>query len=280
MSAEVSSPPRRTHTEADLLRYDPEGDITELLIGWESSYRYDNPEKRKFIGGREITVAELIKEERADYEHRLREKIRQVHTQQAQALESQRKAEQAAQDAWAGKPRAELGQALVAYDVWVLKNQEAERILSEAHTKKSDLTASQAPLGQLKKALADANAEIEAAEIRLGQIRTEGQPVKARLETALGPAGAELLLRRNKEQEKRTDAALNILQTVRFDSDALDRQLRIYDLRRLAACAASVTRLEGIRFDGYRSDIRTQARDLLSLFEKLDTELSSQQEPL
>jgi hypothetical protein len=261
-------------TESDLLRLDPNGPLDHLLQGFESAYRMKRPEQRIILGHREATVAELMKEEREEKLAKLRESIRQAHANQAKRREQAQAAAKAEADARAGRPRAELVEALAAYETWTRQYWEAERLLTEAREQKTKLSNSDAPIATLEKTVLDAGATIEAAQIRFDQIKAQGREPTQRLKDALGPAQGEFSLRLSIERGSRIKANLATLQKLGFDSAALQRA-EVYQLDRLAACFQNVTRLGAVEYRSYGGHPTAQAHELLAVFDRLDTELSS-----
>jgi hypothetical protein len=229
------------------------------------------PEQRIILGHREAAVAELMKEEREEKLAKFRDRIRQAHANQAMRREQAQAAAKGEADARAGKPRAELVEALAAYELWATHYREAERVLTEAREQKANLSNSDAPIATLKKTLLDAGVAIGAAEIRFDQIKAQGREPTQRLKDALSPAQCEFSLRLSIE---RGSGIKTNLATLGFDSAALQRT-EIYQLDRLAACFQNVTRLERIEHRSYGGHPTSQAHELLAVFDRLDTELSS-----
>jgi hypothetical protein len=214
-----------------------------------------------------------MKEEREQKIANLRESIRRAHANQAKRRESAQAAAKAEADNRAGRPRAELVVALAAYESWLVQYRDAEKVLAEARQTKSDLNTSEATIAALKKALVDAEASVQASEIRFEQIKINGREPAQRLQAALSPAGREFGYRLAKERGSRLEANLATLQKLGFDTTALQRA-EIYSLEKLAGCFQNVTRLEQIEYRPYSTHPSIQARELLEAFDRLDAELS------
>jgi hypothetical protein len=231
------------------------------------------PEQRIILGNREATVAELMKEEREGKIAKLRESIRRAHANEAARREHAHQRAKAEADDSAGRPRAELVSRLTAYETWTAQYREAEKVLTEARQQKSDLNTSEAPIASLKKSLIDAEASVQAGEIKFEQIKSQGRELARALSAALAPAQREFGYRLGKERGARLSTNLATLQKLGFDTAALQRA-EIYGLDRLAGCFQNVTRLEQIEYRPYNTHPSIQVHELLEAFERLDAELS------
>jgi len=259
-------------TEEELLQFDPDGPLDHLLQGFESAYRYKRPEATIIYGNREVTVAQLMKEEREGKIAKLRESIRRAHANEAARRERAQAVAKAEADAQAGRPRAELVTALATYETWTARYREAEKVLTEARQTKADLATSEAPIAALKKSLIDAEASVQAGEIKFEQIKSQGRELARTLSAALAPAQREFGYRIAKERGARLQTNLAALQKLGFDTTASQRA-EIYGLDRLAGCFQNVTRLEQIEYRPYNTHPSIQAHELLEAFERLDAEL-------
>jgi hypothetical protein len=124
--------------------------------------------------------------------------------------------------------------------------------------------------------LVDAGAAVQAAEIRLEQIRMREAELLAILERAIESALREFGLSCQKERERRITQNLETLRKLDLDESALNR-LEIYRLDRLAPCFKNVTRLDRI-FEQIRDlygAASDRARRLLEVFAELDAELTT-----
>jgi hypothetical protein len=259
--------------ESDLLRLDPDGPLDHLLQGFESAYRHKRPEQEIIIGNRQTTVKELMAEEREQKIANLRETIRRAHANEAARREHAHQKVKTEADDSAGRPRAELIAALSTYESWTAQYREAEKVLTEARQTKADLSTSEAPIAALKKSLVDAEAGVQAGEIKFEQIKSQGRELARALSAALAPAQREFGYRLAKERGARLGANLATLQSLRFDPAALQRA-EIYGLEKLAGCFQNVTRLEQIDYRPYNAHPSIQAHELLEAFERLKVELS------
>jgi len=259
-------------TEEELLQFDPDGPLDHPLQGFESAYRYKRPEATIIYGNREVTVAQLMKEEWEGKIAKLRESIRRAHANEAARRERAQAVAKAEADDRAGRSRAELVAALVAYEEWAKAYREAERVLTEARQTKADLTTSEAPIATRKKSLVDADAGVQAAEIRFEQIKAQGHEPTQRLVNALSPAAREFAYRMAKEQGTRLQANLARLRELRLDPAALQRA-EIYGLEKVAECFQNVTRLRAIEYRPYNAHPSVQAREVLNAFDQLEAEL-------
>jgi hypothetical protein len=258
----------RRWTDEELINLDPDGPLDHLLVGFESAYRMKRPENRIFVGTRETTVAELMREEREEKIGKFRQRIRELQAARAAAKESADFQAIAVQ----GKHRIALSDALEVYQGWASQLREANLAFAQAQQQKSDLRSSEAPIATLKKSLVDAEASTEANRIRLEQIQAREPEFLRPLEDALTRAQQEFSFRKGKEYTKLLAANRAILQSMPWDRRALERQ-QIYNVDGLASCFLNVTRLDTIGRDSFASHPADRARELLKAFKELEAEI-------
>src|SRR5258708_16345609 len=173
----------RRWTDEELINLDPDGPLDHLLVGFESAYRMKRPENRIFVGTREATVAELMREEREEKIRKFRQRIRELQAARAAAKES---ADFQAIEVQ-GKHRIALSDALEVYQGWASQLPEANPAFAQAQQQKSDLRSSEAPIATLKKSLIDAEASTESNRIRLEHIQAKEPEFSRPFDTAQPP---------------------------------------------------------------------------------------------